>query len=79
MLAKRLGNFLFVIGALILLVFAGSAMVDNAQYELFFIGLIVTAGGVLWMRRGAESTTPVKRFGLIHRFNRKDQKPQDKG
>ena len=76
---KRLGNFLFVIGVFILLVFTGSMMVDNTQYELFFAGLLFVAGGVYWMRKGSEPAAPVNRFGLIHRFNRKDQEPKEKG
>jgi hypothetical protein len=79
MVMKRLGNFLFVIGALILIVFTSSVLVDNSQYGLLLGGLILVVWGVIWMRKGSPPPTPTNRFGLFRRHNHRDQQSQDKG
>ena len=79
MVIRKLGYFLFVVGALVLIVFIGSIMVDNPQSGFLFIAMILMAWGVYWMRKGTEPPESSNRFRLIRRFNRKDQNPQDKG
>jgi len=74
----RIGNFLFIIGILVLIVFIGSDLTKKPQYLLFIGGLFLIIWGVLWIRKGfTPSSTPDNRFGLIRKISNKKKKTQE--
>jgi ABC-type multidrug transport system permease subunit len=73
----KIGDFLFIIGAIFLLYFFGTDQSENPQFLLFVSGAVITALGLYLRFRHRPKPEPSERFRLLRKLANRMSKKKD--
>jgi hypothetical protein len=72
---SRLGQFFFIIGFVMLVVFFGTDQSRDPQYYLFFLGAPLTAFGLFLYWRHRSPPPPANRFSGVRKMMQPGKEP----
>ena len=72
---SRLGQFFFIIGLIMLIVFFGTDQSRNPQYYLFYLGAPLTAGGLFLFWHYRNPPPPANRFSGVRKMMQSSKEP----
>jgi hypothetical protein len=76
-LVPRVGTFFLLVAVALMILFAGSDLADDPQFDLFFLGVAAGLFG-LFLRRRAPRPAASGRFGIVHKARAKRKENAEK-
>jgi hypothetical protein len=76
-MSAQIGQFLLVIGLILLVIFFGTDQVNRPAYNYFCGGLVILAIGIYLYWRDRPPAKPSGRFRILRGSNRPDQKLEE--
>lgn len=72
---QKFCTFSFVVGFILLIIYVGSDLAKNPQYELLFFSLGLILWGIWGMTKRSNPSLPNGRFGLLQQFRKGHSSP----